>query len=93
MKGMPTCAASCRGKLEDERGSLAGLDMLADVPLRWTATVQRRDLPPIPSFLMPAVTAAQGTSVGIGAQDCPQNKGAPGFFPKKKKKNRDISPR
>ena len=58
-------------------GSLAGLDMLADVATAMGSDSAEAVICPPSAYLMPAVTAAQGTSVGIGAQDChTESKGA-----------------
>lgn len=51
-------------------GSLAGLDMLADVAAAMDSDSAEAVICPPSAYLMPAVTAAQGSSVGIGAQDC-----------------------
>ncbi|WP_323802618.1 triose-phosphate isomerase [Sulfitobacter litoralis] len=58
-------------------GTLAGLDMLADVAAAMGSDSAEAVICPPSAHLMPAVTAAQGTSVGIGAQDChTESKGA-----------------
>mgnify|MGYP000005833641 FL=1 len=51
-------------------GTLAGLDMLADVAAAMDSTAAEAVICPPAPYLLPAVTKAQGTPVGIGAQDC-----------------------
>ena len=49
-------------------GTLAGLDMLADVAAAMDSTHAEAVICPPAPYLLPAVTKAQGTPVGIGAQ-------------------------